>query len=308
MSDADELANASDDDEQTAVVQLGDLRSVSTVAVPDRHLLIRVEGDEIGQITQLLGVPLTLGRHSSCSICLADAGVSRRHAQVSRIGDKYQIEDLGSANGTYVGSNRIQRQILEDGDVIQLGPGVTYRYSVTDADQHAMLQHLYDASVTDPLTGAFNREYFDTRLASELAYARRHGAELALLMLDIDHFKKINDTWGHQTGDNALIELVRAVRVRLRSEDVFCRYGGEEFAVILRATDLPSAARVAERVRAAVEQMRVESAGRLIPVTVSIGCSCLRCCGDPTVLQLVALADRRLYAAKAGGRNRVVHH
>jgi diguanylate cyclase (GGDEF)-like protein len=124
-------------------------------------------------------------------------------------------------------------------------------------------------------------------------------------MLDIDHFKRINDEYGHQTGDTVLTDLVERVQSSLRAEDLLARYGGEEFAVGLRDANVQGAARMAERVRAAVEStVRVGSLDT--GVTISLGCADLDECEDKTPAALIALADRRLYAAKGHGRNRVV--
>ncbi len=293
-----------DEDDRTAVVRLRDIARGSAVA-RDRHLLVRVEGEELGQLLTLDGDEIVIGRLAGCSICIPDAGISRKHCRIVRVGDGYVLEDLDSANGTYVGGEQVRRHRLSDGDVIQLGSAVVFRYAVTDADQHAMLQHLYNASVTDSLTGAFNREYFDSRLEAELAYVRRHGVELGLFMIDVDHFKLVNDQYGHQAGDAVLVALAKVVRMTLRSEDVFCRYGGEEFVAILRTTELTVSSIVAERVRIAIEAMVVEHAGRRIPVTASLGVATAAECANADAAELIGLADRRLYAAKHAGRNRI---
>jgi diguanylate cyclase (GGDEF)-like protein len=125
-------------------------------------------------------------------------------------------------------------------------------------------------------------------------------------MFDLDHFKHVNDTYGHQAGYQVLIELVRAVIEQIRGEDLLARYGGEEFALVLRTTDLERAHHVGERIRQTAEQMRVQYEGQSIAITVSVGCASIRCCDPLTAEQMVAVADRRLYAAKRGGRNRVV--
>lgn len=295
----------SDEEDSTAIVKLSSANRPTPIPTRDRYVLVRVQGEDIGRVVQLESAEFVIGRHQSCDLPLADGSVSRRHARILLTEGRHLLEDLGSANGTYVGVERVDQHWLSDGDIIQFGSTIAYRYSVTDSQQLAMLQHLYDASVTDALTGAYNREYFDARLASELAYARRHSVPLSLLMLDVDHFKQVNDTFGHQVGDEALIKLVESVRTRLRLEDVFCRYGGEEFAVILRTTDLQAGAVAAERIRLAVAQIHLMSSGRRVPITISIGCASLSCCAEATTTELVAIADRRLYAAKHAGRNRV---
>jgi two-component system, cell cycle response regulator len=295
-----------DEEDSTAIVKLANVSRATPIPTRDRYVLVRVQGEDIGRVVLLENREFVIGRHQSCDLPLSDNSVSRRHAHILWSEGRYLLEDLGSANGTYVGADRIEQHWLDDGDVIQFGSTIAYRYSVTDSQQLAMLQYLYDASVTDALTGAYNREYFDARLVSELAYARRHEAPLSLLMMDVDHFKQVNDTFGHQVGDEALVKLVESVRTRLRLEDVFCRYGGEEFTAILRTTDLEAAACAAERIRLAIAQIELSSAGRRVPITVSIGCSSVKCCTDWTTEELVAIADRRLYAAKHSGRNRVV--
>jgi diguanylate cyclase (GGDEF)-like protein len=177
-----------------------------------------------------------------------------------------------------------------------------------DDTEKSLMEQLYQTSVLDALTGIYNREYFNTVLDTELKQATTTQAGLSMLLLDIDHFKKVNDTYGHPAGDAVLIELVGRIRARLRPSDVFCRYGGEEFAVILRATELPDATALAERFRQAVRKQKFVHADNVFPVTVSIGCASLAGCGDNATAEgLAALADKRLYAAKHDGRDRVVH-
>ncbi len=307
MKGHDDLIEPGADDERTAIVKLQDLRGQR--AVPkDRHLLVRIQGEQVGQVVTLHGEQWRVGRARDADLWLGDSGVSRNHARIVWVDGSYVVEDLGSANGTYVNGVKTTSRPVVDGDVVQFGASAAFRYALTDADQEAMLMQLYEASVTDSLTGAFNREHFDHRLEAEISFSRRHGAELSLLLLDIDHFKRVNDTFGHQAGDTVLVEMAAAVNGSLRTEDVFARYGGEEFAIILRGIDLASAYHVGERFRMLVESLRIESNGHSIPITVSVGVASLRCCPDDLAETLIATADRRLYAAKHAGRNRVVAH
>ncbi|MGC4093417.1 MAG: diguanylate cyclase [Polyangiaceae bacterium] len=214
--------------------------------------------------------------------------------------------DTESANGTFVSGQRISRHVLKDGDVVQFATSAAFRYTLTDGSQEALLRQLFEASVTDALTGAFNRDYFDTQLSAELSFARRHKAELSLIMFDVDFFKKVNDTYGHPAGDQVLVRIARTVASMVRTEDVFARYGGEEFALILRGVNVTGAAALAERLRGAVQALSIPSERGAIRVTISAGCAGMTGGSEVSAEELIGSADKRLYAAKHGGRNRVV--
>ena len=272
----------------------------------DRAVLLRMDGAHAGQVVSVGAESIQIGRHPTTNLTIQDRGVSRIHARVYREHGVHWIEDLGSRNCTYVQGRQVDHCVLEDGDWVQLGPRVSFRYSLTDARQEELLRRLFDSSTRDALTGAYNRKHFDERLAAETAYALRHGTTVSLVMFDIDHFKQINDTHGHRAGDAVLRHIAGTVSARLRSEDVFARYGGEEFCVILRGIDIKGAARVGERVRAMVGSSLVYFEGAHIPVCVSAGCASLDCIEERTAEALLAATDRRLYLAKRAGRNRVV--
>ena len=304
MPGEDDYRDADDGEARTAIVNLADVHGRQ--GARDRHLLVQLQGGQVGRVVALRGAQWRVGRHQDSELWLPDGGVSRHHARLAWDGRSYLVEDLDSANGTYAQGERIQRHRLRDGDVVQFGPTAVFRYSVTDADQEAMLQQLYEASVTDALTGAYNREYLDTRMMAELSYARRHHTELSLLLMDLDHFKRVNDTYGHPAGDAALAQVAESLTTDVRIEDLIARYGGEEFAVLLRGIDIAAARIAAERYRLRIEQLRIAHEDQVIAVTVSIGCASLACCEAHTAEQLMLVADRRLYAATRGGRNRVV--
>lgn len=271
------------------------------------YILVQTSGSDVGRPITLNGKSrFLIGRRAECDLALKYEGVSRRHAQLLFRNGGYVLEDLNSANGTRVRGRRISRVQLEDGDSLQFGPLASFRYSITDEAEARMLQSLYEASIHDSLTGAFNREYLSERLKSEISFAVRHRTETALILFDLDHFKYVNDTFGHQAGDRVLIEVCNTVRQDLRTEDILARYGGEEFAISVRGADLEGARRLAERIRVRnCRVIRVE--GRDIPVSASFGCAALSDCSrQPTPKQLIGIADRRLYVAKANGRNRVV--
>jgi two-component system, cell cycle response regulator len=293
-------------DDRTAIVSLKELKTTLRKQTKDRHLLVRVRGAELGRVTPLSLPRLRVGRSQDSELWLSDDGVSRRHATLLREGGGYVVQDEGSANGTFVGGAKISRHELRDGDVLQFGATAVFRYTLSDESQEALLRQLYDASVTDALTGAHNREHFDTQLRAELSYARRHNTDVSLVIFDADHFKKVNDTYGHQVGDNVLMQIANVVRNTVRSEDVFARYGGEEFALVLRGIDIDGAGAVADRLRERIAALEIPTERGPLTVTVSAGCASLSTIQEKTPEGLIAAADRRLYGAKHAGRNRVV--
>ncbi|PKL78729.1 MAG: diguanylate cyclase response regulator [Candidatus Melainabacteria bacterium HGW-Melainabacteria-1] len=159
----------------------------------------------------------------------------------------------------------------------------------------------------DGLTGLWNRAYFDQRLSEEVALAQRHGRPLSLILLDVDHFKQVNDQYGHPFGDQVLCSLAQVLNSSTRQTEIACRYGGEEFIVILRETGLAGGQEVAERIRAAVEALQFTSRGKPVQVTASLGLSADSSLGpDWDAEKLLSAADQALYQAKALGRNRVM--
>ncbi len=168
-------------------------------------------------------------------------------------------------------------------------------------------KRLYEATVRDRLTGAYNRHFLDERLKSEWAHATRHDSRLSVLFVDADHFKKVNDTYGHAGGDAVLKALAATLGKALRGEDVVARYGGEEFVILVRGAPPEAVAQVAERVRAEVASKPIEHEGKEIAVTVSIGTATHeKGRAFESADALVAAADAALYKAKETGRNRVV--
>lgn len=169
----------------------------------------------------------------------------------------------------------------------------------------SLLTELHSSSTRDALTGAYNRRRFDERLRAEIAYANRHGTDVGLVMMDLDHFKEVNDTRGHLAGDRVLATVAETLQRELRTEDVLARYGGEEFAVIARGANVEQVGLLAERLRRRIEMLELRAEGAAFRVTISAGCAALSSCGGTDGESLVGAADRRLYEAKHGGRNRV---
>jgi diguanylate cyclase (GGDEF)-like protein len=269
--------------------------------VCDRGTLTMVTGAEAGSVYRL-GSLSVAGRAPDCEIHIDHAGVSRRHARIfQETATAYVVQDLGSHNGTTVRGRPVTRSRLLDGDRIGFGP-VFFRFALADEKEVLALKQRYESSVVDGLTGAINRKHFDDRLVVELAFAKRHRSDVSLLMIDVDHFKAINDGLGHQAGDAVLRQIALVIKSALRAEDVFARYGGEEFAIVARIGSSDAIA-FAERIRRIVEEARLTHDSLPVPVTVSVGAATLADCNDPSVDQLLRLADAALYVAKAAGRN-----
>jgi diguanylate cyclase (GGDEF)-like protein len=272
----------------------------------DRPLIILIDGGNLGEMHLLRQRETLIGRTHNADLRIEDDGVSRRHARLTLEDGDVSIEDLGSANGTLVnGATVVSRRLLQDGDKISLGPNVILRFAYGDDVDVTFQKKMMDAALRDALTGAFNKRYLTERLATELAFAQRHKTPLAVIMLDVDLFKTINDSFGHLAGDEVLVALSRAIQQTLRREDVFARYGGEEFLVLCRSIDATGAAVLAERLRERIAAMVVEHEGERIPVTVSLGVA-----GFPEIAAagpdaLIEAADQALYEAKRAGRNRV---
>jgi diguanylate cyclase (GGDEF)-like protein len=265
--------------------------------------LVVISGPSFGEMYKLKGERTVMGRGDRTEIRIVDDGVSREHAAIVREGGSLVLLDLESTNGTFCNGVRVPRQELADGDKISIGSSTILRFTLQDnIDEHFQKQ-LFESALRDGLTHTFNRRYFLDRLNGEMRFAVRHGKQMALLFIDIDHFKKINDTYGHQAGDAVLTGVARVMMTTIRAEDVLARYGGEEFAIICREIELGGAEALARRLCAAVGSGRFEYNGQIIPVTVSIGAAVDKSIEQPQAL--IAAADAAMYEAKRTGRNRV---
>jgi len=269
----------------------------------ERAYLIVLSGPNVGQMFPIEGDACVVGRGEHADIRLDDESISRRHSRIVVGAHDVRIEDLGSANGTLVNGARVAVAVLKDGDKIQLGETTILKFTYHDQLEETFQRKMLDAALRDPLTRVFNKKYLLDRLTVELAFARRHQTPLAVLMIDIDHFKQVNDTWGHLAGDRVLASLAVTLQPILRTEDLLARYGGEEFAIVCRGIATAAAAVLAERVRATVERAGFAWETHAIPVTISIGVAAF-----PSVPadDLLRAADEALYQAKHSGRNRVV--
>jgi diguanylate cyclase (GGDEF)-like protein len=267
---------------------------------------IHPPGPALGSRWPVKAAPLTIGRASACDVTDPDSTVSRTHARVERGADgEFRVIDLGSANGTYVNHARVAVGVLRDGDYLRVG-GSLYRFLAAGNLEAAYHEEIHRLVVTDPLTGLPNRRALGEFLEREADRARRRAHPLSVLLLDIDHFKAVNDRLGHLAGDDALRTLAAVVGPLVRRDELLARYGGEEFAVVLPGTGGEDARRCGERLRQAVEGRQFEFAGRSYPVTVSVGVGAAAAGEKADPVGLLGRADLNLYEAKRAGRNRVV--
>jgi two-component system cell cycle response regulator len=267
-------------------------------------ILTVLRGKRRGETFQLEGASSVLGRGDSTDIRLDDEGVSRLHAELIRLDDgAVQLRDLGSTNGTFVNGEKVTEQVLLDDDRVALGSTTLLKFELHDAMEIKLKTEMYQKATRDQLTGMYNRRYCFERLREEFSYAQRHGQALSVVMFDVDHFKLVNDTYGHAAGDAVLMRIGEVVMELVRGEDVVCRYGGEEFVCILRGLTLDQGELFAERVRRCIEAQTVPSAEHQLKVTVSLGVSSLDGMNFSSPEEMVNDADAYLYVAKEAGRN-----
>jgi diguanylate cyclase (GGDEF)-like protein len=260
----------------------------------------------IGRMHKLDKSEVVLGRSSECQFQVDDDGISRRHAKVCLAPDgKFQVVDLGSTNGTYLNGTRVDAAVLKDGDKIQIGSNTVVKFSLQDQLDEQYQRSIYESATRDGLTRIFNKKYFLDTLRKEFAYCLRHRVPLSVLMFDVDHFKKINDNHGHQAGDYVLARIAQRINETIRTEDVFSRYGGEEFAIMLRESTEEQGYICAERCRRAIDGADFVFGSTPMRVTISLGIASLLDSDYTNPEDLIAAADRYLYRAKKAGRNRV---
>jgi diguanylate cyclase (GGDEF)-like protein len=246
----------------------------------------------------------TIGRGRDNDIVLPSDCVSRRHLRLEQRDGAAYLIDLASTNGTYVNDQPkpVREQRLAASDQIRVGDTI-FKYLVGSDVEVQYHEVVFRMAVTDGLTGLANRKHLDTLLVDEIARARRHARPLSVLMFDIDLFKRVNDTYGHLAGDSVLRGVAAILEKRLRPNDRLGRYGGEEFCAMLPETPAASAVRIAEELRALVEEHAFVSDDREVRVTISVGVAALG--AGMQLHDLYRAADEMLYEAKRAGRNRV---
>jgi diguanylate cyclase (GGDEF)-like protein len=268
--------------------------------------VVVIYGMDLGKKYNLDQPQLVIGRSSKCEIQVDQESVSRNHAKIINTGKSIVLRDLGSTNGTYVNDELIDEYVLRDGDFIKIGRTI-FKFLSGNNIENSYHEEIYRLTTIDGLTQIYNKRYFLETLEREISRAHRYRRELSLIMFDIDHFKKINDTYGHLAGDYVLKQLASVIKSRIRREDIMARYGGEEFAIILPEIDTFNSSQFAEKIRRLVEKTVFKFEETRIPVTISVGVGSLDIGGEAqSPVEFIKLADDKLYEAKEGGRNKVV--
>src|SRR4051812_40913074 len=265
--------------------------------------LVVIYGSELGKKYNLNAASMIIGRSSKCDIQIDQESISRNHSKIVNTGKSILVRDLGSTNGTYVNDEPIDEYVLRDGDLIKIGRTI-FKFLTGGNIEKAYHEEIYRLTTIDGLTQIFNKRYFLETLEREIARSQRYRRALSLVMFDIDHFKKINDSFGHLAGDYVLKHLASTVKTKIRREDLFARYGGEEFAIVLPEIDGINSKPFAEKIRQIVEKDDFRFENARIQVTISMGVGSI----DDELSDaatLIKRADDRLYEAKSSGRNRV---
>ena len=310
------MSSQNKDDESGQTRLQPDSNATKSAQKERRPALVSLRGELIAVPIPLERDDVLIGRALEADVRLNDTRTSRLHARICREIDPatnqtlHRITDLGSTNGTLVNGEQIRAVVLNDGDKIEIGDAL-FRFDMLDEIDREFAQQIHRLLAHDELTGLLTSKSFFSELRREAARAEAESQPFCVLMMDLDHFKGVNDTYGHLVGSNTLQETGRVIKEALRAGDVAARFGGEEFAAFLLDANYSQGIVAAERVRAALENhefsaTRLETPGVRTThrITISIGVAAYP--DDATdPIQLVELADSALYRAKRSGRNRV---
>ena len=285
---------------------LVDSSNPNSASQEKRPSLIVLAGRDFGRQYFLTEGEALIGRGEDCAIRLHDARASRAHTKiVGTVGQGsepyFKVIDLGSTNGTFLNDKRIGEAVLTEGDRLRVGYTV-FKYAVRDIVEIEFDNKIYRMATTDALTGLLSREYFLQQFSDIFHRSERYQRPFSFMMVDIDDFKSVNDSYGHPVGDKVLERIGRMVMEIIRHEDIAARYGGEEFAILLPETGPEDAQYPAERLRRSLEAFQFKADNECFSTTVSIGIAGYPNCAS-TMDELVEKADSALYEAKKAGKN-----
>jgi diguanylate cyclase (GGDEF)-like protein len=272
-----------------------------------RPYLVIIGGKHLGEVHKIDKMPAIIGRGHDADIKIADDGISREHVEVLGEHAHVTVRDLGSTNGMFHNGRKVEEVELVDGDKISIGSTTILKFSYRDGFDEAFEQRLSSLGIRDDVTRALKKAFFLDRLESEVAFSIRHRTPIALIMWELDGFEAIHKAHGQTVGATLLSATAYAVTRSIRREDVFVRYGGEEFGLLCRNTPVEAAVRMAERLREAIGETLVKAGADSVQVTASFGVATCPAAapGIVTPADLIAAADAAMRRAKAKGRNRV---
>ena len=300
------------EEEKTAILTKETVVESENLDINSNFYLIEIYGDNLGRKIVLEKEKTIIGRGNSSDIVIDSTSVSRSHAEIYKKMDntgrsRIFIKDLNSTNGTYIKDTQIPplRGVgLKDGVTIKIGSTI-YKFLIGTDLESNYFEEIYRLTIVDGLTEIYNKRAFLEELDREFNRSQRYERPLSLIIFDIDHFKNVNDTYGHLTGDYVLKFMSKTIKNSIRTEEFLARYGGEEFVIIMPESTRGAAIKLGEKVRSLIEHTTFRFEGKLIPITISVGVATL----SPAVfnsMELISVADKKLYQAKATGRNRVV--
>jgi two-component system, cell cycle response regulator len=302
--------NQGDDQvEKTSVIQSETfkVRLAQAGQAPPALVLLVGPAQHVGRQWSLEGTDRIIGRSETSHVHIYDPSVSKSHAKIVIQGGEVSIIDLESTNKTIVNGKVIPSLTpvkLSNNDQIKTG-NIILKFLARGNIETVSTAETFDRSQTDPLTGIFNRGALNAKANDFFKKSQVLDIPFTLLCFDIDHFKKVNDTYGHSAGDYVLKEIARLIREKLiRENDFFARFGGEEFCVLLLGSPMTQAAEVAERIRSTVQHHSFEFQGRRIPITISLGLASANSM-DQAWEPVFERADKALYESKRSGRNRL---
>jgi len=313
-------------EDRNTLIEEEDRQSSPDLGIPIGVSLTVLHGTGIRNLYYLGRGGGVIGRGDGAEVRLADPSVSRWHARIEVHVDGFSLTDLESANGTFIDGEKLEGSaVLPSSCRLGFGPHTALQCMLVDEAGARSVRQLEQQVFYDTLTETGNRRFFAQRFREELSNSMRHRHPLGLLFVDLDHFKKVNDQFGHQVGDQMLGEVGRILRETVREEDSVYRYGGEEFVILARGARRTGLFKLGERIRRSIESFSLPAKDDTVRITASVGAAFL---GPDEMLGmmtwggaededdedsldgniLLEYADEALYQAKNTGRNKVVVH
>lgn len=299
-------------DDKTIIANPGEMSILQQPSQRKAACLVQYSGSQLGKRFPLENDAMSIGRSPQTDIWLDEPSVSRRHANLTVQGDRVTLEDLGSSNGTFVNDKKVDSPTeLNDQDMLRLGT-IVFKFFANENIDGIVHDKIYRMATIDAGTQIFNKKYLLDTIKSEFKFSKAYNIALSIIYYDLDFFKKVNDNYGHAAGDLILKESATLIKQTVRKNDVLCRFGGEEFIIILPNTDAKTAGDLAERIRLTMDnhifQFEADHNGQKAVVshkqTISLGVSQIDS-SMTSETELLDSADKKLYVSKSNGRNMV---